>query len=157
MVAGDRIRVSDHRHDLGGDSGLEGHSVTVWDPARRRIVLYWFDPAGGPPREYVGDYEGETLVLEGDGPQGSRIRHRTDLPDPDTLRTRSSLSFDGDHWQDLAAVVYRRVPDVRAGPQPDGRHSDASLPMPDTAPSNRDAPPPGPDASLPSPDPDAPA
>ena len=110
MVAGGRIRVTDHRHEVAGETTLEGHSVTTWDPAREACVMYWFDAGGGPPVEYVGDFDGDLLILDGPGPEGSRIRHVTDFPDPDTMRTRSYLSTAGDEWAHVFTGRYHRVP-----------------------------------------------
>jgi hypothetical protein len=109
MVAGGRIRVTEHRHEMAGEVVLEGHSVTVWDPVRSACVMYWFDAGGGPPVEYAGDFDGDLLILEGPGPEGTRIRHVTDLPDADTMRTRSYLSRDGVAWDQVFTGRYHRV------------------------------------------------
>ncbi len=108
MVAGGRIRVTEHRQEVEGEVAMEGHSVTVWDPGREACVMYWFDAGGAPPVEYVGDFDGDLLILEGPGPEGSRIRHVTDFPDADTMRTRSYLSLDGTGWDHVFTGRYHR-------------------------------------------------
>jgi hypothetical protein len=110
MVAGGRIRVTDYRHEVAGEVVMEGHSVTVWDPTREACVMYWFDAGGTPPVECVGDFDGDLLILEGPAPEGARIRHVTDLPDADTMRTRSYLSLDGTSWDQVFTGRYHRVP-----------------------------------------------
>ena len=109
MVAGGRILVTDHRHEVAGEVVMEGHSVTAWDPTRGACVMRWFDARGAPPVEYVGDFDGDLLVLEGPGPEGTRIRHVTDHPDADTMRTRSYLSADGTSWDHVFTGRYHRI------------------------------------------------
>ena len=96
MCAGGRIRVTDYTQSVDGQATMQGHAVTVWNPHETCFVMYWFDAGGSPPTEFKGDYEGDTFVLQGSVPGGSLVRHRTRLPDPDTMITVSELSPDGE-------------------------------------------------------------
>lgn len=110
VVSQGRILVTDHRQTVDGEVVMEGHSVTTWAPSRRAVVMYFFDGSGEPPSVYTGGYHGGALVLEGAGPEGSRIRHRTSHPGPDPMRTVSALSFDGgEHWTEIFTGDYVRV------------------------------------------------
>jgi hypothetical protein len=108
LAAGGRVLVTDYTQTIDGDVSMEGVAVTTWDPAAGCYAMYWFD-GRNPPGRFVGDYEDGELVLEGEG-HGMRLRHRTSRPDPDTMRTVSEVSPDGESWTVVFDGTNQRVP-----------------------------------------------
>lgn len=110
LVCQDRILITEYRQTMDGEVVMEGHSVTTWAPSLEAVVMYFFDGSGDPPAVYRGGYEGDALRLEGAGPEGTRIRHRTTHPAPDRMRTVSAISFDGGvTWMEVFAGEYQRA------------------------------------------------
>ena len=81
--------VQSYEQERDGGVNFRGHGVFRFDPARDRHVLHWFDSLGGPPVEFHGRFEGDTLTLVHEGPQGS-VRASWDLSEP----TRYSYRMD---------------------------------------------------------------
>lgn len=109
MAAGGTLLLTDYRQEIDGDVVMEGHSVTAWDESLGAVVMYFFDGSGESPTVYRGGYEGDALVLEGAGPEGTRIRHRTTRPGPDRMRTVSEFSPDGGRsWSEIFVGEYVR-------------------------------------------------
>lgn len=110
LGAGDTLLLTDYRQEVDGDVVMEGHSVTAWAPSLGAVVMYFFDGSGEPPAVYRGGLDTDALVLEGPGPEGSRIRHRTTHPAPDRMRTVSEFSPDGGRtWSEVFVGEYARV------------------------------------------------
>ena len=108
LAASGRVLISEYTQTIGGEKSMDGVAVTTWDPASGCYVMYWFD-GGNPPGRFVGGYENGELILEGEG-HGMRLRHRTSRPDPDTMRTVSEVSPDGESWTVVFDGTNRRVP-----------------------------------------------
>ncbi len=109
MGAGGCALLTDYTQSVDGKIRMDGHTVTVWHPTENCYVMYWFDATGSPPYEFRGDYDGDVLVLEGAGPNGSRIRHRTDYPDDNTSHTVSEICFDGEKWAHIYEGTFVRA------------------------------------------------
>jgi len=109
LAVGGAVLATDYRQTIGGKDTMQGHAVTIWSSRDGRYRMYFFDSSGGDPSVFQGNMTGDTLVLEGEGPNGSRIRHRTDHPDGETMRTRSDMTFDGESWTEVFEGVYRRL------------------------------------------------
>ena len=107
MTAGDAILVNDYTQTINGEVTMRGHAVTVWNDAKRRCFMYYFDSAGNPPAVFEGDFHDGALALVGDTPEG-QIRHTTDHPDADTMRTVSDILV-GDSWQRVFESTYKRT------------------------------------------------
>ena len=109
LICQERILITEYRQTVDDEVVMEGHSVTTWAPSLDAVVMYFFDGSGEPPSVYRGGYQGDALVLEGPGPEGSRIRHRTTHPAPDRIRTISTMSFDGGGtWMEIFQGEYER-------------------------------------------------
>lgn len=110
LACGGALLLTDFRQEAGGEVVMEGHSVMTWAPSLQAVVMYFFDGSGEPPSVYRGGWEEDgALLLEGPGPGGSRIRHRTTHPAPDRMRTVSSISFDGGaNWVEVFDGAYLR-------------------------------------------------
>lgn len=111
LSAGGTLLVSEYEQQVEGEVTMRGLSVMSWNPEPGRYEMYWFDGTGSPPSVLAGTVEGDALVLIGEGPGGSRIRHRTTHPDARTMRTVSEISFDGSTWTAAFEAVYVREED----------------------------------------------
>ena len=109
LGAGGTLLLTDYRPEIDGEVMMEGHSVTTWSPSLQAVVMYFFDASGEPPSVYRGGFQREALVLEGPGPEGSRIRHRTTHPAAGRMLTVSEFSPDGGQsWSEIFRGEYLR-------------------------------------------------
>lgn len=108
LAASGCVLISEYTQTIEGETSMDGVAVTTWDPASGCYAMYWFD-GRNPPGRFVGDYENGELILEGEG-HGMRLRHRTSRPGPDTMRTVSEVSPDGESWTVVFDGTNERVP-----------------------------------------------
>ena len=95
-----------------GAGAHKGDSVFAWDPARERLLFYFWG-SDGQHGVSEGYYEGGDLVFPaapasaGQAPGRRTVWRRID---EDSYRVTVQTAADG-NWSDRLQVVYRRVPD----------------------------------------------
>jgi len=83
-----------------------------YDPKKSKVVGSWVDSMHAHLWVYEGGIEGETLVLETEGPapcgQLTKFRETTEFPDPSTrIFTSSIMTPEGD-FAPLMRITFRR-------------------------------------------------
>jgi hypothetical protein len=99
--------IQDYEQERGGRVNLRGHGIFRFDPAHDRYVLHWFDSFGGPPAEFHGRFEGETLTVIHEGSQG-RVRASWDLSEAGRYAYHMEVSPDGRTWTPFMEGTYTR-------------------------------------------------
>jgi hypothetical protein len=99
--------VQDYEQKRRGTVTYRGHGVYRWDADKDEYVLYWYDSMGGPPTEYRGPFEGDTLTLIGKTVYGFN-RAVVDLSEPDRYSFHADASPDGETWETFLEARYTR-------------------------------------------------
>jgi len=101
--------VSDYVEEKGGQVTFRGHGIFGWDDKANNVTWYWFDSMGGtPPAPSRGTWDGETLVLRSNAPQGEgRYTYRFEGKDRYVFRIENSTDG-GKTWKKLMEGTYRR-------------------------------------------------
>ena len=90
--------VQDYEQERNGSINFQGHGVFSWDAKASCYVLHWFDSMGMPPNEFRGNFDGNTLNLTNEGPQG-HSRTVFDFQKDGHYTFRMEVSQDGRQWQ----------------------------------------------------------
>jgi hypothetical protein len=101
--------VADYEEEKDGRISFRGHSVFGWDSKRKVVTWYWVDSMGTPPAQAVtGQWEGDTLVLAQDFPEG-RSRYTYRFEGADRYHFTIEGMRDGKTWETMMKGSYRRV------------------------------------------------
>jgi len=99
--------VQDYEQDRGGTVTYRGHGIFRWDVEKDEYVLDWYDSMGGPPTEFRGPFEGDTLTLTGRTVYGFN-RTVFDLSETDRYSFHADVSPDGEKWETFMEGSYTR-------------------------------------------------
>ena len=97
---------SDYWQKANGKITLVAHTVFVLDTETGRVHMYFFSQ-GPTPMELIGEAEGHTLTVEGQGP-GGPMRQSFDYGETEMEVISASQGPDGE-WKELFRGTYRRV------------------------------------------------
>jgi len=100
--------VSDYEEEKDGRITFRGHSVYGWDAKRQVVTWYWVDSMGTPPAQAVtGKWDGDTLVLTQEHPEGhSRFTYK--FQGDDLYDFTIEGMREGKPWETMMKGSYRR-------------------------------------------------
>ena len=97
--------VQEYRQQRDGHPNFEGHGVFRWDSQEGCYLLHWYDSGGLPASVFRGQFEGHTLAMICDLPEG-KLRCRWEVAGN---RNKFCMEAgDGTHWQPLLEGEYSR-------------------------------------------------
>lgn len=86
--------VTDYVQTNGGQETFSGHGVYSYDVKNEVYLLHWFDSMGMGPEIFMGQWDGDVLVMQSDGPMG-RMKMTSDHSVEGKMASRMECSNDG--------------------------------------------------------------
>jgi hypothetical protein len=99
--------IGDVEQERDGIIVYSGHGVWEYKAEADLYRLHWFESSGTPPELFEGNFEGD--VLDVSNATGTHARLRTDLSEPDVLRTQFLMAGEGEDWRPFMDGTYRRA------------------------------------------------
>ena len=106
MGASGFVLVHDYVQRRDGRTTFTGHAVFSWNADAKAYHCHWWDSMGMPPNLFVGNFTGDTLVMESEGGAG---RSRTTWAmKGNRYDFTMEVSPDGSQWFTFMSGSYAR-------------------------------------------------
>ena len=89
--------VQDYEQERNGKINFRGHSVFRYDAMQQCYEIHWFDSMGFAPSVFRGNFDGDTLALVSQSPQGHN-RAVYDFSKKGQYAFHMEVSPDGKQW-----------------------------------------------------------
>ncbi len=99
--------VQDYEQIRDGAVSFSGHGIFTWEASQKRYMMHWWDSMGFPPNVFSGDFEGDVLIMQCEGPEGHH-RVSVDLSKDNAYEFKMEVSSDGAKWDTFLVGSYVR-------------------------------------------------